>query len=84
MFLDISLFLLNYFVLDPCLRFFLRSFSLGAFACMYNGTLKGKCSNVSLCCIISSLTYLLLSPHPRQFSFRYGIEYVLCIWKDLG
>ena len=57
---------------------------MGAFACMYNGTMKGKCSSVPSCCIKISLTPMLLSPHPRQFYFRYGIDDVLDIWKDLG
>ena len=57
---------------------------MGDFACMYNSTLKGKFSSVPSCCTRSPITPLLLIPHPRQFFFRYGIEDVLCIWKDLG
>ena len=83
-FLDAHLFLLNSFGLDPYLWLFWISCSMVAFACMYNGTLKGKCSSVPSCCMWISLTPLLLIPHPRNFSFRYGIEDVLCLWKDLG
>ena len=57
---------------------------MGAFVCMYNGPLKGKFSSVPSCFINSSLTPLLLSPHPRQLSFKYGIEDVLCLWKYMG
>ena len=83
-FLDLFLFLLKSFGLDKCLWLLWRSCYLGDFACMYNGPLKGKFSNVPSCCIRSSLTHLLLSPHTRQFYFRYGIEDVICLWKDLG
>ena len=57
---------------------------MGTFACMYNGHLKRKFYSVPSCCIKGSLTPLLLSPHPRKYSFRYGIEDFLCLWKDLG
>ena len=77
------IFLLKSFEIDPCLWFFLRSCSLGAFACMYNGPIKGGFSSVQSCCINSYITPLLLIPHPRQFSFRYWIEDVLGMWKDL-
>ena len=55
-----------------------------AFSCMYNGPLKGQFPSVSSCCMSSSIIPLLLIPHPRQSSFVYGIEYVLCIWKYLA
>ena len=57
---------------------------MGVFACMYNGPLKGQFYSVPSCCINSSLTNFLLSPHPIMFSFMYGIEDVLYLWKDLG
>ena len=76
--------LLKSFGSDSCFWLFWRSCSLGFFACMYNGLLKGNFSIVSSCYINSSLTPLLLFPHTIQFSFRYGIDDVLGIWKDLG
>ena len=57
---------------------------MGVSACMYIGPLKGGFSSVLSCCINSSLTHLLLGPHPRQLYFRYGIEDVLGLWKDMG
>ena len=54
------------------------------FAYMYTDPLKGQFYSVTSCCINSSLTPLLLSPHPRKFSFMYRIENTLCIWKDMG
>ena len=64
--------------------FFIYNCSLGAFLCMYNGPLKGKLSSVPSFFINSALTPLLLSTHPRQFSFRFGIDYVLRLWYYLG
>ena len=57
---------------------------MGSFACMHNGPLKEGFYSVLSCCINSYLTPLFLVPHPEPFSFRYGIEYVLIIWKGLG
>ena len=57
---------------------------MGDFLCMYNGPLKRQLSSVAYCFINSSLTSLLLIPHPRKLSFRYGIDDVLDLWKDLG
>ena len=57
---------------------------MGAFSCIHNGPPKGKFNSVLSCFMSSSITPLLLSPHPRQFYFRYGIEDVLCLWKNMG
>ena len=59
----VSLFFFKSFGHDPCLWLFWRSFYLGAFACIYNGLLKGWFSSVPSCCINSYLTPLLVSPH---------------------
>ena len=83
-FLYLSLLLLDSFFIDSCLWLFWGSCSLGSFACMYNGPLTGGFSIVPSCCMISSLTPLLFNPHPRNVSFRYGIEDIICIWKDMG
>ena len=57
---------------------------MGSYTCMYNGPLKGQIFSVQSCYISSSLTPLLLTPHPIQFYFRYSIDDVLLILKDLG
>ena len=63
---------------------FWMSCSLCEFLFIYNGPLKGQWSSFPSCCINNYLTPLLLIPHPIKSSFRYGIDEVLGIWKDLG
>ena len=52
--------------------------------CIYNGPLKEQFYSVTSCRIESSLTCLLLIPHPKQFVFRYWIEDFICLWKDIS
>ena len=75
--------LLKFFGRDIFLWLFWKSCYLGAFSCIYNGPLKGKCSSAPLCFVNNYLTPLLLSPHPVQFFFSYGIDEVLDIWRNL-
>ena len=82
-FWDESLSLLKSFGRDKYLGFLWRICSLGDFALMYNGTLKGKFSSVPPFWICSYLTLFLLRTHTRQVYFRYGIDDVLDLWKDL-
>ena len=77
-------FLLKYFGRDTCLWLFWRSCSLVAFVCMYNGPLNGQLSSVQSCCIKNYITPLLLIKHPIQFYYRYVINDILGIWKDMG
>ena len=44
-----------------------------------NDPMKGQVSSFPSCFINNYLTPLLLSPHPRQSSFRHGIDKVLGI-----
>ena len=75
--------LFKYLVTYLVLQFFWRSCSVSAFILMNNGPLKGRVSNFLSCFINNYLTYLLLRPHARHFSFKYGSERFLGIWKDL-
>ena len=81
--LYVSLFLLNSFVHDPCLWFFWRCFYLDDFFFIYNGPLEGQFYIVPTYFINHYLTTLLLIPHLIQSSFRYGIDEVLGLWKDI-
>ena len=58
---------------------FLSICSMAAFFFMNNGTLKGGVSSFPPCYITSYLNPLLLSAHPRKYSFEYGIDKVLGI-----
>ena len=78
--LDVSVFLLKTFCCDQLLWFFWRRCYLADFFFMNNGNLNGKLSGFPSCCIINSLTTLLLSPHPIHSSFRYEIDEFLGIW----
>ena len=71
--LDVSVFFFKSLDIDQFLLFFLRRCYLAAFLLMNNGHLKGHVSNFPSFCINNSLTPLLLSPHPRNYSFRNGI-----------
>ena len=82
--LDISVFLLNYLGRDAFLWLLWRSCYLDELFFMNSGPLKVKDSSFPSCCIKNVLTPLLLSPHPSQYSFRYGIDEVLGLWYDMG
>ena len=81
-FLDVYLFLLKYFARNQFLWLFWRSLWL-TFYVFTNVTLKGKLSSVPSFCINNYLTPLLLSPHPIQSYFRYGIYEFLGVWNNL-
>ena len=78
--LGVSGFSLKSFGRDPFLLLFWRSFFLGEFFFLNNGTLKIQVYTFLSCCIDTYFTPLLLSPHTIQSSFRYGIDEVLSFW----
>ena len=82
--LDVSVFLLSSIGCDTFLWLFWGKFSLTGFLFMNNGHLKGQISSLTSSCIKNYPQPLFLSTHLIQSYFRYGIDGVLSLWKDLG
>ena len=76
----VSTFLLNYLGLHTCLWFLLTIFSVADFFLINNCPMKGNVSDLPSCWINNSLTYFLLIPHARQFTFRCGGDKLIDIW----
>ena len=77
------IFLFRYLGINPCLLLFWRSCYLADVFLIKNCPLKRNVPNFPSCCINNSPTYLLSIPHPKHFSFWYGIEKFLDLRNDL-
>ena len=80
----ISVYLLKYFVLEPCLLLICKSCSIVTFFMVNKGPWKGHVLSLPSCSINIYLTYLLLCPQHWHFSFRYRGDNFLYWWYCLN